>query len=118
MYLEAINIARLRDDHINTVKKKNWSDSKCLEEAVVDGGGTAAGNGQLRPVDRPNLPDVRRLMWDKMQRRRKRGLCFNCDEKFALGHKCKMKQAFFIETEEFDTGGVVLEDKDAFKGED
>lgn len=32
-----------------------------------------------------------------MQKRREKGLCFNCDEKFVPGHKCKTKQAFLIE---------------------
>lgn len=29
-----------------------------------------------------------------MQQRRRKGLCFNCDEKFTLGHKCKKQQLF------------------------
>jgi hypothetical protein len=32
-----------------------------------------------------------------MQSRREKGLCFNCDEKFALGHKCKIKQLYVLE---------------------
>lgn len=32
-----------------------------------------------------------------MQKRREKGLCFNCDEKFTPGHKCKVKQAYLIE---------------------
>lgn len=40
---------------------------------------------------------VKRLPWDELQKRREKGLCFNCDEKFTLGHRCKVKQAFLIE---------------------
>ena len=32
-----------------------------------------------------------------MQSRREKGLCFNCDEKFAPGHKCKIKQLYVLE---------------------
>lgn len=29
------------------------------------------------------------LTWNEMQARHKKGLCYNCDEKFALGYPCK-----------------------------
>lgn len=40
-----------------------------------------------------------------MQRRRERGLCFNCDDKFTPGHRCKIKHAFLIEHVETDDEG-------------
>lgn len=40
---------------------------------------------------------VKRLLWDKLQKKRKKGLFFNFDEKFIPGHHCKVKQAFLIE---------------------
>lgn len=46
-----------------------------------------------------------------MQRRREKGLCFNCDEKFVPGHKCKAKQAFMIEPCESDEEGSELTEK-------
>ncbi|KAJ1704357.1 hypothetical protein LUZ63_004136 [Rhynchospora breviuscula] len=36
----------------------------------------------------PRIP-VKCLTADEMQQRRQAGLCFNCDEKFVRGHKCK-----------------------------
>ncbi|XP_052181984.1 uncharacterized protein LOC127794776 [Diospyros lotus] len=44
-------------------------------------------------------PGVRRLSWVEMQKWCKQGLCFNCNKKFTLGHKCKVAQAFLIECE-------------------
>ncbi|GJX34170.1 retrovirus-related pol polyprotein from transposon 17.6 [Tanacetum coccineum] len=32
---------------------------------------------------------MKRLTWDEMQKKRAQGLCFNCDEKISMGHKCK-----------------------------
>ena len=32
-----------------------------------------------------------------MQARREKGLCYNCDERFGLGHRCKKQQLFFLE---------------------
>lgn len=31
-----------------------------------------------------------------MQKRREKNLCFNCDEKFVPGHKCKMPKVLMI----------------------
>lgn len=39
---------------------------------------------------------------DEMQRGREKGLCFNCDEWFTPGHRCKARQAFLIELVESD----------------
>ncbi|KAI6673757.1 hypothetical protein NL676_001663 [Syzygium grande] len=36
----------------------------------------------------PRLP-VKHLSAEEMQVRRDKGLCFNCDEKFVRGHRCK-----------------------------
>ena len=35
-----------------------------------------------------------------MQKRHAKGLCFNCNDKFVLGHKCNAMQAFLIERDE------------------
>ena len=32
-----------------------------------------------------------------MEERRKKGLCFNCDEKFQPGHQCKSAKLFLLE---------------------
>ncbi|KAL0319961.1 UNVERIFIED_CONTAM: Retrovirus-related Pol polyprotein from transposon.6 [Sesamum radiatum] len=47
------------------------------------------------PPSQPPLP-VRRLSAAKLQSRRAQGLCFNCDEKFAPGHKCKSNQFLLL----------------------
>ena len=32
-----------------------------------------------------------------MEERKKRGLCYNCDDKWAPGHKCKQATLFLLE---------------------
>ena len=32
-----------------------------------------------------------------MEERRKQGLCYNCDEKWQLGHNCKGAKVFLLE---------------------
>ncbi|GJY17523.1 putative mitochondrial protein [Tanacetum coccineum] len=40
---------------------------------------------------------MKRLTWDKMQKKRAQGLCFNCNEKFCVGYKCKGPQLLVME---------------------
>ena len=42
-----------------------------------------------------STPAIQRLSPTEMKEHRDEGLCFNCDEKFAPGHRCK--KLFFIE---------------------
>lgn len=39
---------------------------------------------------------VKRLTFGEMQARKEKGLCFNCDELFTQGHRCKFKQLYLI----------------------
>lgn len=55
---------------------------------------------QLPPLPSANLsrnrsPFIKRLKPAELKERRQRGLCFNCDEKFSPGHRCK--KLFLIE---------------------
>ncbi|PNX65619.1 hypothetical protein L195_g062692, partial [Trifolium pratense] len=34
-------------------------------------------------------PPVKRLSPDELQARRDKGLCYNCDERYQRGHRCK-----------------------------
>ncbi|KAL0394891.1 UNVERIFIED_CONTAM: hypothetical protein Slati_4455300 [Sesamum latifolium] len=55
----------------------------------------------LSPPGPPALP-TRRLSPVELQDRGARGLCFNCDEKFGPGHKCKAKQFLLLMASEGD----------------
>jgi hypothetical protein len=79
---EAIWLVRLYETRNWSLKKPpipdEWrSDSKDLEPLFPS----------------PNLPHTRtptrRLSTTEMQERRARGLCFNCDKKFVVRHRCK-----------------------------
>jgi hypothetical protein len=63
-------------------------------------------------LSRARNPIVRRLNPSELQDRRNRGLCFNCDEKFVPGHRCK--KLFLIEgvyTEEDEWGDEVVAER-------
>ena len=59
--------------------------------------GTGLANLPLPSVNlaRHRSPMVRKLSPTKLKDCRYRGLCFNCDDKFSLGHRCK--KLFLIE---------------------
>ena len=65
----------------------------------------------------PSTPAIRRLSPTKMKERQDKGLCFNCDEKFALRHRCK--KLFLIEgcwpEEDSSDETRVIEEKESYK---
>ena len=52
---------------------------------------------------------IKKLSWDEMQRQRTLGLCFNCNEKFSIGHKCKA-QLLLLETEGEDMDLIISDE--------
>ncbi|KAH9718389.1 hypothetical protein KPL71_022207 [Citrus sinensis] len=46
----------------------------------------------------PAVP-FKKLSWEEMQRRKAQGLCFTCNEKFTIGHKCSKAQLLILESE-------------------
>ncbi|KAL0399243.1 UNVERIFIED_CONTAM: Retrovirus-related Pol polyprotein from transposon.6 [Sesamum radiatum] len=55
----------------------------------------------LLPAPPPKAPlPIRRLSPTEMQHRRAQGLCFNCDEKFGPGHRCKANQFLLLLAED------------------
>ena len=44
---------------------------------------------------------IKRISLAQMEERKKKGLCYSCDEKWGLGHKCKSAKLFLLEGIEF-----------------
>lgn len=88
-YADAMEMARLRDDHLQATRKGNQFGSKRLgvfhsESKTIENNGSTPNKA---------IPQgVKRLPWEELQKRREKGLFFNCDEKFVPGHRCKIKQ--------------------------
>lgn len=55
----------------------------------------------LDPGPQNPLP-IRYINRAQIQERRAKGLCYNCDDKFVRGHKCKSKQFLLLRSEEPD----------------
>ncbi|KAA8544084.1 hypothetical protein F0562_021739 [Nyssa sinensis] len=54
----------------------------------------------LSPPEKKAIVSVQRLSPSQMKERLDKGLCYNCDEKWAPGHKCKSAQLFIMECDE------------------
>jgi hypothetical protein len=57
---------------------------------------------------RPNLP-IRRISPNQMQERREKGLCYYCDDKYHIGHKCSRPKVYLLEGLEIEEGAVPAE---------
>jgi len=45
----------------------------------------------------PSLPQPTRVTPQKLEEKREKGLCYNCDRKWSKVHKCAEKKLFYIE---------------------
>ncbi|OMO81561.1 reverse transcriptase [Corchorus capsularis] len=62
------------------------------------------------PPRLPNLPgpQIKRLTPAEMQARRAKGLCYNCDEKYSLGHKCRTAPFLLMQIDDEEESGEFL----------
>lgn len=78
---EAISLARMRDEQLSRQRKIHRPNFISPTSS---------------PVKKTETP-IRRLTWDEMQKKRAQGLCFNCEEKFTPGHRCKGPQLLLLD---------------------
>ncbi|XP_020241395.1 uncharacterized protein LOC109819859 [Asparagus officinalis] len=81
---EAISLATMRDEQLSRQKKVIRPFSRSIADSPS-------------PVKFKGTTPVKRLTWDEMQKRRAQGLCFNCDEKFIQGHRCRGPQLLLLD---------------------
>ncbi|CAA0810448.1 Unknown protein, partial [Striga hermonthica] len=86
-------VARRREDHL-VATRRGRADVRFADTRRTRPNQTAVST---RPnvSNRPAGSIVRRLSPEEVKRRREKGLCFKCEEKFTPGHQCK--QTFVIE---------------------
>ncbi|WVZ01111.1 hypothetical protein V8G54_027180 [Vigna mungo] len=56
----------------------------------------------LTPISTPSKPHYKKLTHKEMLARCEKGLCYNCDEKFSPGHKCKGRFFLLVVVDEDD----------------
>ncbi|XP_038715137.1 uncharacterized protein LOC120008853 [Tripterygium wilfordii] len=90
---KAIEYAGLQNDHLLETKRLGKMEPRKLPISNSEW----QGNKAVSSLPKPLPTGVKRLTWDEMEKRREKGLCFNCNDRFTPGHKCKVSQAFVIE---------------------
>ncbi|CAA0810228.1 Unknown protein, partial [Striga hermonthica] len=103
----AMEVARRREDHL-VATRRGRADTRYTDTRRTGPNPAMAG---ARPSV-SNLPAgsiVRRLSPEEVKRRREKGLCFKCEEKFTPDHQCK--QAFVIEVANPDNEGSENEEE-------
>lgn len=81
----AIGLARLQEEKLT---------AKCHQVRIDATQATPfVGTGVGKPSNRP----IKKLTPMEMQARGGKGLCYNCDERFSPGHRCKVEKLYLME---------------------
>ncbi|XP_023920704.1 uncharacterized protein LOC112032172 [Quercus suber] len=89
---EAFGLAKIQEEY-------NWSCKKFSKIPGDQGKPSILGApSKVPPLSefKPRLP-VKRISPAQMEERKKKGLCYNCDEKWIPGHKCKSAMLFLLD---------------------
>ncbi|CAA0811047.1 Unknown protein, partial [Striga hermonthica] len=98
----AVESARLHEEHLVAVRKAKPNDTRTETKRTNAATEELAGRTESKPMGKivRTTSNIRRLTNKEMQRRREKGLCYSCNEKFTPGHRCKGKEVFLLEFEE------------------
>ncbi|XP_017408768.2 uncharacterized protein LOC108321508 [Vigna angularis] len=88
-FSEAAELAKLQEDKFNSIEQPQRSSTVPVARSLP----TTPRQALLPTPLTPTVP-FKRLSASEMQNRRERGLCYNCDEKYNPGHRCKSR--FFL----------------------
>ncbi|XP_061337713.1 uncharacterized protein LOC133284661 [Gastrolobium bilobum] len=120
---EALALAKVFEDQLSDEKSiRPWTAKPPFSTSHNSQFPSSSHTKPFQPLALPNpnstkpIPviPIRRLSQAEMQVKRDKGLCFNCDEKFVYGHKCKARASLLYlegleEDEPPDTGDPIPE---------
>ena len=95
---EAIGVARLIEER-NTILKKSTTSPRFTSSTPPKTAGllgpppTTSNTKSFTAVP----PTFKKITGQEARERREKGLCFYCDEKYILGHRCQRPQLYMIE---------------------
>ncbi|KAA8519599.1 hypothetical protein F0562_013956 [Nyssa sinensis] len=113
---DAIGVSRLVEER-NSLQKRTTPQGRILPVASMQRGSPNPAVGILGPpptqrpgnISNPPTTPFRRISSQEARERREKGLCYYCDEKYSMGHRCERPQLFMIE----DSPDVDEENSDA-----
>ena len=88
---EAFGLAKIQEEYLASSRKG-------IRNTIDNGKVSILGTPKLeaRVESRIKFPS-QSLIGAQMEERRKQELCYNCDEKWQMGHKCKGAKLFLLE---------------------
>uniref|UniRef100_A0A2N9GT95 Ty3 transposon capsid-like protein domain-containing protein n=1 Tax=Fagus sylvatica TaxID=28930 RepID=A0A2N9GT95_FAGSY len=110
---EAYALAKIQEEYLTTVKRSTRPtyepsrDSWVQSQAQQGAARVEIKSGDSKQFSaRPSM-QVQRLTPMQMSERRKKGLCYNCDERWSSDHRCKDRKLYLIEEVEDEEAELV-----------
>lgn len=99
---DAWNMARGQEYLLGVLDKRYKTSSKSAGSGYSSFSRIGYSIGKYTPPASTKLEmkntgeEIRRLTLEEITDKKKKGLCFHCDEKFVPGHNCRKKKLFII----------------------
>ncbi|KAK6129131.1 hypothetical protein DH2020_037109 [Rehmannia glutinosa] len=90
--MEAMQLAKIQENRIGgTTREYRQPNKPHIQSNSGLGRGVQTETGGIMKgrANYEKLPPLKKLTTEELETRRRKNLCFNCDEPFHLGHKCK-----------------------------
>ena len=87
---EAFGLAKIQEEYVLSCKKNSIFQQETGKGSIL---GLPKNNVV---IEAKSEIQIKRLTPAQMDERRKRGLCYNCDDKWGVGHKCKNAKLFLL----------------------
>lgn len=91
---QAFGMAKIQEEYV-AVKKRSWRSFGQLTNATSNHY-NAGALCSSKLVNKTLVP-IQKITPTQMKERRDKGLCYNCDDKWHPGHKCKSTKLFLME---------------------
>jgi hypothetical protein len=120
---EAYALAKIQEEYLTTVKRSTrptYEPSRGLWVQSQAQQGAARVENKSRDSKqfsaRPSMP-VQRLTPMQMSEIRKKGLCYNCNERWSLDHRCKNRKLYLMEEVEDEEVELIEIEEEEVKAE-
>ena len=88
--MDAIALAKLAEDKANAHR---WNEQPSFTKTPNN---SHPSNNTSGPPPNRTM-QTKKLTWEEMEEHRKKGLCYNCDEKFIHGHRCTQQKLYLVD---------------------
>ncbi|XP_043700319.1 uncharacterized protein LOC122651046 [Telopea speciosissima] len=108
-----VSLARLQEAKLLELRRPLFRSSTARGSSSLPVPAIPLSTAPAPPMALPPAPSrfpIKRLSSAEMQQRRDKGLCYNCDERFTIGHRCKNRMLFLLEPDDGPPSVVPTED--------